>query len=230
MTCAGTGLAVATGGVHGPRERRSAICASLDGVGESDDAGAGSRAASPEELTGFLNDLAHGRVEAGATLMPYVYAELRAIAEGYLQRRADRALQPTELISEAFLRLLRSDGVSWNDRRHFFALAAKAMRQLLIDEARRRGRLKRGEGRRAVTLDEAFVGTDGPPMDLLDLDQALEELSGLDPRQGRVVELRFFGGLDVDQVAETLEVSKSTVEREWRSARAWLGHRLAGSF
>lgn len=181
------------------------------------------------ELTGYLNAIGRGRPEAGDALMPHVYEELRAIAESYLGHgRARHSLQPTELIHEAFLRLFRPERDAWTDRHHFFALAARAMRHLLVDSAKRRLRLKRGAGRRPLTLDEALVPGAELRIELLDLDEALEELGRLAPRQARVVELRYFGGLGVDEVAAVMDVSRSTVEREWRVARAWLGNRLDG--
>lgn len=183
--------------------------------------------ASPEELTRFLNDLGRGDLSAAETLMPHVHEELRAIAESQLRReRSGHTLSPTEVVNEAFLRLFKPERVSWNDRRHFYALAAKAMRQLLVDHARRRKRLKRGGGKEALTLDQAFTAGSEIPVDLLDLNQALEDLSDVNPAQANVVELRYFGGLDVAEVASVLEVSKRSVERQWRAARAWLGSRL----
>lgn len=194
------------------------------------EAAGGPRKASPDELTGYLNALGRGQRDAAESLMPHVYAELLAIAESHMRRQRDQhTLQPTELVNEAFLRLFPPDRVSWNDRKHFFALASKVMRQLLVDHARRRDRLKRGEGQPAQSLDQAFTRGSEFPVDLLDLDLALEELSGLNPLQGSVVELRYFGGLEVAEVASVLDISKRTVERHWRAARAWLGLRLEGS-
>ena len=181
------------------------------------------------DLTSFLNGLARGQSDAATTLMPRVLGELRAIADAYLRRQsASHTLQPTALVHEAFLRLFDPDLVGFSDRKHFFALAAKSMRQVLVDHARAAQRDKRGGGRLRVTLDERLADPATPPPELLDLDHVLQELSELDERQGRIVELRFFGGLDVQEIAEVLTLSKSTVEREWRSARAWLGVRLEG--
>ena len=181
----------------------------------------------PAELTEFLNELARGNSEAGETLMPYVYDELRVIAESYMRRQqSGHTLQPTELVNEAFLRLFQPEALGWNDRKHFFSLAARAMRQLLVDHARRAGADKRDGGARELTLVEAFAQASEIPVDVLDLNLALEELSSKDERQGQVVELRYFGGLDMEDVAAVMDVSKRTVEREWRAARAWLGHRL----
>ena len=178
-------------------------------------------------LTRFLRDGA-GRSWSDSELVPQLYAELRAIADGYL-RKPDRrrTLQPTALVHEVFIKLFGGARLDVNDRRHFFRLAARAMRQLLVDHARR-GRGSKRDAAREVTLDEAVASAACIEVDWLDLHAALEELAGLDERQAHVVELRFFGGLEMDEVAEALEVSKSTVEREWRAARAWLGVRLVG--
>jgi RNA polymerase sigma factor (TIGR02999 family) len=184
------------------------------------------------ELTRFLNDLGHGDVEAEAALMPHVYAELQRIARGALGGGAHATLQPTALVHSAFARLFGSQdgaGDGWNDRKHFFVVAAKAMRQVVVDHARRRGAVKRGGGRAAVTLDEGFVLADEPRPELLDLDEALRELEAQDPRQARVVELRWFAGLEVTEVAAALDVSRATVERDWRFARAWLARRMGES-
>jgi RNA polymerase sigma factor (TIGR02999 family) len=181
------------------------------------------------DLTSFLNGVARGDAESAKTLMPLVHDELRAIAASYLREKQFRhTLQPTALVHEAFLKLFDPQRVAWNDRKHFFALAAKTMRQILVDHARKQGRLKRGAERLRVTLDEQAVGADEPDVELLDLNDALLDLARHDERQGRIVELRFFGGLDVQEVADLLTLSKSTVEREWRAARAWLGIRLEG--
>jgi len=181
------------------------------------------------DLTRFLNGVARGDPACAQTLMPLVHDELRAIAAGYLrQDRFRHTLQPTALVHEAFLKLFDPERVAWNDRKHFFALAAKTMRQILMDYARKQGRQKRGADRLRVTLDEQVTGRAEPAVELLDLEDALVDLAAHDERQGRIVELRFYGGLDVQEVADLLELSKSTVEREWRAARAWLGLRLEG--
>jgi RNA polymerase sigma factor (TIGR02999 family) len=177
-------------------------------------------------LTRFLNELALGQVNAAESLLPYVHAQLRSLAQVHLRGQPGHTLQPTALVHEAFLRLFVPERCAWNDRRHFFALAARVMRQVLVDQARAQRRLKRGEGMLRVTLDERVVARPSGELEMLDLDQALVELSSLDERQGRIVELRFFGGLEVEEVAGLLELSKSTVERDWRAARAWLGVRL----
>lgn len=188
-----------------------------------------SRAASPDRarLTLFLNELARGDPRAAESLMPVVYRELKAVARAQVRQQSPGAtLQPTALVHEAFLRLFDTNQSGWNDRRHFFAFAAKTMRRILVDDARRKQRLKRGGGRLTIGLTSEPEAASGPPVDLVDLDLALEELGHRDEQQMRIVELRFFGGLEVQDVADLLAVSKSTIEREWRCARAWLGVRL----
>jgi RNA polymerase sigma factor (TIGR02999 family) len=181
-------------------------------------------------MTLLLAGLARGDAEAGQTLLPILAGELRGIAARLLRReRADHTLQPTALVNEAWMRLFQGQGIDDpQGRRHFFALAARVMRQVLVDHARRRGRDTRGGGEQPQPLDEALAVVQVEGVDVLDLDVALEELAALDERQARVVELRFFGGLEAQEVAEVLEVSLSTVERDWRAARAWLYQRLAG--
>lgn len=158
---------------------------------------------------------------------PDTYAQLRAVASRYLAGGGALTLQPTALVHEAWLRLAgtNADGVAWRDRAHFCAVAARAMRQALVDHIRRRSADKRGGGWERVTL----TGVLGPDagVELLALEGALEQLQALDPRQARIVELRYFGGLSVAEVADCLEVSVSTVEKEWRAARAWLGVALS---
>lgn len=179
-------------------------------------------------MTLLLGRLARGDEDAGQTLLPVVADELRSIAAGLLRReRPDHTLQPTALVNEAWIRLFHHEGdAEPRDRKHFFALAAKVMRQVLVDHARRRKRDKRGGGEPQQPLDEALTAVEVEGVDVLDLDAALVELATLDGRQARVVEMRFFGGLESQEVAEVLGVSLSTVERDWRAARAWLYQRL----
>lgn len=166
-------------------------------------------------------------------LLPAVYAELRRLAGGYLQReRPDHTLQPTELVHEAYVKLVDQTRVDWQGRTHFFAVAANAMRRLLVDHARKRSRDKRGGNPQRVTLHEevrAVAGLDCDLEDLIALDDALSELARRDERQARIVEMRCFGGLKVTEVAEALGVSKRTVEGDWTHARAWLKRRLSES-
>lgn len=181
-----------------------------------------------DEATQALAALSRGEEQAAQRLLPLVYGELRALAGSYFRRqRSDHTLQPTALVHEAFVRLVDQTGVHWKDRAHFFAIAATAMRQILTDHARRRAALKRGGDRAKVSLDGAAAPTPDEEVDLVALDEVLTRLMTLDPRKHRVVELRFFGGLSVDEVAEVLGVSKTTVESDWRAARAWMSAELS---
>jgi RNA polymerase sigma factor (TIGR02999 family) len=160
-------------------------------------------------------------------LMPLVYEELRALAGRYFRQSLGVEVAPTSIVHDAFVKLCESHAPSWKDEQHFAAIAATAMRQILVDRARRQKAGKRGGGWERVTMSIAVDGV-AQRLDLEGLDDALRELAQLDERQARIVELRFFGGLTVPQVAEVLEVSSSTVEKEWRRARAWLGAKLKG--
>lgn len=174
-------------------------------------------------VTTLLRAWARGDEAAGQRLFPVLYGELRRQAGRYMRReRRGHSLEPSGLVNEAYLRLQAAPGLDWQDRTHFFAIAARVMRQVLVDHARRRKAAKR-EGC-LVTLGEADALAE--PMDVLDLEEALRELTALDPRQARVVELRFFAGLDVEETADALGLSARTVKREWQTARAWLQHRL----
>jgi len=172
---------------------------------------------------------AHEQVGAQAAeqVLPLVYDELRRLAAFYLRKeRIDHTLQPTALVHEAYLKLADQPGIQWQDQTHFRALAANAMRQILVDHARSRATDKRGGDWLRVTLDEAVVGHNDREIDLLALDEALAALSMLDQRKGRVVELRFFGGLTCAEAAHTLSISPKTAEADWYMARAWLRQRL----
>ena len=162
------------------------------------------------------------------SMLPIVYQELRRLAASYLRReRPGQTLQPTALVHEAYLRLLKDRPDRWQNRAHFCAIAAHSMRQILIEKARARDALKRGGGGPRVTLDEALVGGGELSIDLVALDQALERLAAIDAGQARIVELRFFGGLTVEETAEALDISPATVKRHWTLARAWLARELA---
>lgn len=181
------------------------------------------------EVTHLLRQLQDGDGQAGEQLIRLVYDEMHRIAERYMRReRADHTLQPTLLVDEAYMRLVDQRHVTWQSRAHFFALAAQAMRRILVDHARRRGAARRGGGQR-VTLRADVAVEAGRSLDLIALDDALSRLALLDARQAQVVELRFFGGLDVAQTAEALGVSPATVKRDWAFARAWLSRELAAS-
>jgi RNA polymerase sigma factor (TIGR02999 family) len=185
------------------------------------------------DVTLLLAEVGRGDPSAAARLMELVYAELRALAGDYARRqRADHTLQPTALVHEAFLKLVDADSAEWKDRAHFFAVAATAMRQILTDHARAQRAQKRGGEWQKVTLsDVALPGDPGASagqraIDLILLDDALSELAAFDARKHRIVEMRFFGGLTVEDVARLEGVSTTTVESEWRAARAWLSVRL----
>jgi RNA polymerase sigma-70 factor (ECF subfamily) len=163
------------------------------------------------------------------SLLPIVYQELRRLAAGYLRReRPGQTLQPTGLVHEAYLRLMKDRQDRWQNRAHFCAIAANAMRQILIERARARGALKRGGAQPRVTLDEALVAGGEQSFDILALDRALEKLAAIDAEQARLVELRFFGGLTVEETAEAMAISPATVKRHWAVARAWLARELEG--
>jgi RNA polymerase sigma-70 factor, ECF subfamily len=164
------------------------------------------------------------------SLLPIVYQELRRLAASYLRReRPGQTLQPTALVHEAYMRLMKDRPGRWQNRAHFCAIAAHSMRQILIERARARGAIKRGGGGPRITLDDALVAGGERSIDLLALDQALERLAAMDPEQARLVELRFFGGLTVEETAEALDMSPATVKRHWTVARAWLARELEGS-
>lgn len=177
----------------------------------------------PENVTALLRAWGSGDHEAGERLIPLVYRELRRQAARHLRReRRDHTLPTTALVHETYLRLVGQQA-PWSDRGHFFGVASRVMRQILVDYARRHGAAKRGGGWTRVTLEgRAMAAVGERDLDLVLLDQGLEELAALDPGKARVVELRFFGGLSLEETAETLGVSASTITREWRMARAWL--------
>jgi RNA polymerase sigma factor (TIGR02999 family) len=183
----------------------------------------------PDEFAALLERARRGEAAAEQALFVRVYDHLRGIARNYLRGRgAGHTLQPTALVHEAFLRMVRRPG-EWRDRNHFISVAAIAMRQILVDHARRRAAGKRGGGRAQVTLTDGVRAAEGADLvDLLALDRALSRLAALSQRQARVVELRCFGGLTVDEVAEVLGISGSLAEKEWRRARAWVRRELAG--
>jgi len=184
-------------------------------------------ASTSHAVTGLLLAWGHGEQAALEKLVPLVYAELRRIAHRYMNReRRGHTLQTTELVNEAYLRLIDADQVRWQDRAHFFAISAKLMRRILVDFARSRRYFKRGGGAHKSTFDEALLVSPAPGPDLVALDDALEALAVKDARKCRVVELRFFGGLSVEETAEVLKVSPDTVHRDWRLAKAWLARQM----
>jgi RNA polymerase sigma-70 factor, ECF subfamily len=179
------------------------------------------------DATRILNDLSAGTPGASEALLPLVYGELRALAASYFRNQpSDHTLQPTALVHEAFLKMIDQTGAHFKGRAHFFAVAATAMRQILTDHARRTRTAKRGGEWERMTLDQAAVPAEFREVDLVALDDLLSKLQSVDARKYRVVEMRFFGGLAVEEVADVLGVSKTTVESEWRMARAWLSVEL----
>jgi RNA polymerase sigma-70 factor (ECF subfamily) len=183
----------------------------------------GGRLPSSGEITGLLTKLKAGDRQAESELVPLIYGELRRLARGYMRReRPDHTLQATALVHEVYLRLMEEHPVDWQSRAHFFAVAAQLMRRILVDHARAHNAAKRGGDAPKVFLEENLILSEAKSGDMLSLDEALARLAKLDPRQGRIVELRFFGGLSVEETAEVLGISARTVKREWSVARAWL--------
>jgi len=180
------------------------------------------------ELTQLLIDWSNGDEAALDKLMPLIDEELRRLAHRYMTReRAGHTLQTTALVNEAFLRLVNRKNLQWQNRAHFFGLAAQLMRTILVDHARSHASAKRGGGAHKLELDEAMVVSQQKASEVIALDDALKQLALLDPQQSRIVELRFFGGLTVEEAAEVLQVSPATIKREWSTAKAWLYHELA---
>jgi len=187
------------------------------------------------DITGLLKAWGRGDHAALEQLMPLVYAQLRAQARRYMRsEHSTVTLQSTALVHEAYLRLTKAQDVDWHDRVHFFALSAQIMRRILVDAARARAAAKRGgdllraEHSSAVDLDQIPTGDSHAALTLCALDDALESLTRIDPRRAQVIELRFFGGLSVEETADVLQVSPQTVMRDWRLARAWLARELRG--
>ncbi|HEY8459852.1 MAG TPA: sigma-70 family RNA polymerase sigma factor [Blastocatellia bacterium] len=182
----------------------------------------------PGDVTRLLRKWNEGDRAALDNLMPVVYRELRKLAGGYLRdERPDHTLQPTALINEAYLRLVKQDFPEWQSRKHFYGVAAQLMRQILVEHARARATAKRGAGAQKLSLDETPVFSQERAADLVALDDALIALAKFDGRKARVVELRYFGGLSVEEVADALDISVATVGREMRMAQAWLRREMA---
>ena len=182
------------------------------------------------EITQLLAEWSDGNQSALDELYPLVYDELHRLARRYMSReRQDHTLQTTALINEAYVRLVDQRNVHWANRSHFFAISAQIMRRILIDHARRHAYAKRGGGARPVSLDEAATMTATAGAELIRLDEALKSLAEMDPRRCQVVELRYFGGLSNEEIAEVLQISENTVTRDWNMARAWLHQQLTES-
>ena len=181
-------------------------------------------------ITKLLDQIAEGDDQARNDLMPLVYDELREVASAYFrQERASHTLQPTALVHEAYLKVVSDSGAAFQGRNHFFAVAARAMRQILVDHARSKGRQKRGGGNQPLPLgSDVPTPTELSIPDVVAIDEALSRLEALDERKARLVELRFFAGLTSDEAAEALGIARSTAAEDWRFAKAWLRHDLSG--
>jgi len=184
----------------------------------------------PQEITQLLASWSQGDKVALDQLVPLVYPELRRLAKRHMGREnPDHTLQTSALINEAYLKLVDQQDVEWQNRAHFFAVAAQVMRHILVDHARTRNYAKRGGGAPKLPLDEAAVLTEQRAGELIALDDALKDLAALDERKSQLIELRFFGGLSMEETAEVMNISPSTVQREWRAAKAWLHHTMTGA-
>jgi RNA polymerase sigma factor (TIGR02999 family) len=182
------------------------------------------------DVTRILAAIGEGNGRAGEELLPLVYDELRKLAGQRMAReQPGQTLQPTALVHEAYLRLVGSGQVEWNSRGHFFAAAAEAMRRILVDRARRRGRIRHGGGRQRIPANVDEIAADQESLDLVDLDEALRRFEKEDERMSRIVMLRFFAGLSVEDTAKALGVSPTTVKRDWAFARAWLYDEIHGT-
>jgi RNA polymerase sigma factor (TIGR02999 family) len=183
--------------------------------------------AASQEITRLLQNWSEGDQEALEKLMPVLYKELHRMAHRYMrQERPGHTLQTTALIHEAFLRLMGWNNVRWQNRSHFFGVSAQLMRKILVDFARSRNYAKRGGGARVISLETTAGVPSEPARDILALDEALRRLATMDPRKGQIVELRFFGGLGLEETAEVLKVSSRTIRREWELAKVWLASEM----
>lgn len=180
-----------------------------------------------QDVTLLINQSANGDGFAMEQLLPVIYDELRVLAAKYLRKeRQNHTLQPTALVHEAYIRLVNWETVSWQNRAHFFSVAAQVMRNILVDYARRKKAEVHGGNFARVTLDEKIGFFNSPEIDLVDLDDALQELAKLSERQSKIVELRFFGGLTIEETAATLQISDMTVKRDWNFSKAWFFEKL----
>ena len=180
------------------------------------------------DVTRILTAIEHGDVKAVNELLPLVYEELRRLAAQKMsQEQPGQTLQATALVHEAYIRLIGSENRNWSGRAHFFAAAAEAMRRILIENARRKQRLRRGGARQRVELDDAYLPIEEPPEDMIALDEALAKLAAEDSTKAELVKLRYFAGLTIEQAAEMLGISRATADRYWSYARAWLFHEIS---
>jgi RNA polymerase sigma-70 factor, ECF subfamily len=184
----------------------------------------------PQGITQLLTRWSSGDQAALDDLIPLIYPDLRRLARAYMGREnAEHTLQTSALINEAYLRLVRQQGVEWKDRAHFFAVASQVMRHILVDHARRYRANKRGAGAEHVPLDEMEILCEERAAELIALDDALTRLASIDERKSQIVELRFFGGLTVEETAEVMSLAPITIMREWRAVKAWLGREISGA-
>lgn len=183
------------------------------------------------DITTLLNQAGSGNAQTVEKILPRVYSELRLLARGMLSsERSNHTLQSTALVHEAYLRLVNQHQANWHNRAHFFGVAAMVIRRILVDHARRRSSQRRGGGEAHLSLDDVpTIGANSPDHDLLDLDEALRDLADHDERSARVVEMRFFGGLTHEEIAEVLQINERTVRRDWTHARAWLYNRIVNN-
>lgn len=183
---------------------------------------------SADGITQLLIDWGKGDQAALEKLMPLVYSELRRLASNYLRReRAEHTLQPTALVNEAYLKLVHQKNAKWQNRAHFFGISAQLMRRILVDHARQHRAVKRGgSAQQRISITSVEKLAKQPEVDLLALNEALDELAKMDPQQSRIVEMKFFGGLSIEEIAEVLSIGHATVERDWKMARAWLRRQL----
>jgi RNA polymerase sigma-70 factor (ECF subfamily) len=182
---------------------------------------------SSKNITELILAWGNGDKEAINQLIPLIYSELHRLAARYMRREnAGHTLQTTALVNEAYCKLVDQKNVQWQNRAHFFGIAAQAMRRILVDHARSRSRLKRGGDAKKISLDESALIPQPEVKELISLDDALTRLAQFDPQKSRIVEMKFFGGLSMEEIAEVEKVSKSTIEREWRKAKAWLYHEI----
>lgn len=182
------------------------------------------------DITRLLKAWTGGDKQALDALIPLVYSELHKLAHAYLNREGgNRAIQTTELVNEGYLQLARQTRVIWQDRAHFYGVSAQILRRILVEQARTRKAAKRGGGVQPISLDASSILEPQAEVDAADLDEALDRLTALDARQGQLVELRFFGGLSIEETAAVMDISPATVKRSWSSARAWLRKELAGT-
>ena len=185
---------------------------------------------SPQNITLLLEDCINGKKGAVDELLPHVYNELRKISSKYLHDEyRNHTLQTTELVHEAYIKLIGDQNISWQNRAHFFGIVAQSMRQILVDHARKRKSIKRGEGKGNISLDDVFEISETNDEQIIALDEALKKLESVEERSSKLVELRYFSGLTIEETAEVLNISPATVKRDWNFAKAWLYREISSN-